>query len=228
MHILVVEDDRALSESLVEILESQNYQVDQAFDGDTAWYQINAETYDLLLLDLNLPGLDGLSLCQRLRSVQKSCPVLMLTARDTSHDKVRGLDVGADAYMVKPFSWDELNAQIRALLRRNQTPHSAILTWGFLSLNPLTYEVRYQQTEIRLTPKEFSILQLLMQQGRRVLSRQFIVENVWDSTQWPSEAGVKSHLKALRAKLTKAGAPQDFIRTVHGVGYQLHPPSSFT
>jgi DNA-binding response OmpR family regulator len=221
MYILVIEDDLALSEALVEILESQSYKVDQAFDGDVAWDLMNTCSYDLLLLDLNLPGLDGISLCHRLRSSQNSCPVLMLTARDTSQDKIRGLDVGADAYMVKPFSWDELNAQIRALLRRNHLSNSAILTWELLSLNPLTYEVRYQQTEVRLTPKEFAILKLLIQQGRRVLSRQFILESVWETSQWPGEEGVKSHLKTLRAKLAKAGAPKDFIQTIHGFGYQL-------
>ncbi|MGA1263081.1 MAG: response regulator transcription factor [Prochlorothrix sp.] len=221
MHILVIEDDRALAESLAELLMSQNYQVDQAHDGETAWQQINARPYDLLLLDLNLPELDGLSLCKRLRLSQYTCPILMLTARDTSQDKVRGLDVGADAYMVKPFSWDELSAQIRALLRRNPGSKAGTLSWGPLSLNPLTYEVRYQNTEIRLTPKEFAILELLMNQGRRVLSRQFILETVWEFNQWPGEEGVKSHLKALRAKLTQAGAPKDFIQTVHGVGYRL-------
>lgn len=224
MRILVIEDDLALSESLVEILESQHYQVDQAYDGETAWQRIHSHDYDLLLLDLNLPGLDGISLCQRLRSSQKSCPVLMLTARDTSQDKVRGLDVGADAYMVKPFSWDELNAQIRALLRRNQRENSENLTWGLLSLNPLTYEVRYRQSDIRLTPKEFAILKLLIQHGRRVLSRQFILETIWECHQWPGEEGVKSHLKVLRAKLVKAGAPKDLIQTVHGIGYRLKQP----
>lgn len=221
MRILLVEDDRQLSASLAEALAAHQYVVDIATDGEAAWQQVNLLQYDLMLLDVTLPKLDGITLCQRLRSHRIQSPVLMLTARDTSRDKILGLDAGADAYMVKPFDLAELIAQIRALLRRGQAGTSPVLTWGGLELNPETYEVAYQNTPLRLTPKEFAILELLMHHGRRVLSRYFILESLWPLSDPPSEATVKAHLKTLRQKLRKAGAPRQFIETVHGLGYRL-------
>ena len=221
MRILLVEDDRHLSASLSEALEALQYTVDVASDGETAWQNINLLSYDLMLMDITLPRIDGLTLCQRLRSHRINSPVLMLTARDTSQDKVAGLEAGADAYMVKPFDLAELIAQIRALLRRGQTSTSPFLTWGALCLNPTTYEATYQETPLRLTPKEFALLDLLIRHGRRVLSRYFILESLWQMTDPPGEDTVKAHLKAVRQKLRKAGAPRNFIETVHGLGYRL-------
>ncbi len=221
MRILLVEDDSHLATSLAEALIAQSYTVDVAHDGETAWQQMALLPYDLMLMDVTLPRLDGLSLCQRMRSHGVDSPVLMLTARDTSTDKVAGLDAGADAYMVKPFDLAELIAQIRALLRRGQTGTSSTLTWGALRLNPTTYEVSYRETSLRLTPKEFAILDLLMRHGRRVLSRHFILESIWQMDDPPGEETVKAHLKVLRQKLRQAGAPRNFIETVHGLGYRL-------
>jgi DNA-binding response OmpR family regulator len=221
MRILLVEDDRPLATSLAEALSAQHYDVDIAQDGELAWAQLEALPYDLTLLDVNLPGLNGLSLCQRMRSRGYQSPVLMLTARDTSLDKVAGLDSGADAYMVKPFDLAELLAQIRALLRRGERGQSPLLRWGDLRLNPATYEASYRDCPLRLTPKEFSILELLMQNGRRVLSRTFFLEAIWALEETPGEETVKAHVKALRQKLQKAGAPRGFIETVHGLGYRL-------
>lgn len=221
MRILLVEDDNHLAASLSEALEAQHYTVDVAHNGAAAWQQIALLSYDLMLMDITLPQMDGLTLCQRLRSQGVSSPVLMLTARDTSSDKVAGLDAGADAYMVKPFDLSELIAQIRALLRRGQMTQPVGLRWGALRLDPSTYEVTYQETSLRLTPKEFAILELLMRHGRRVLSRHFILESIWPLEDPPGDETVKAHLKALRQKLRKAGAPRNFIETVHGLGYRL-------
>ncbi len=221
MRILLVEDDRHLSASLSEALEAMQYTVDVATDGEMAWQQMTMLPYDLMLMDVTLPCIDGLTLCQRLRSHNIDSPVLMLTARDTRHDKIAGLDAGADAYMVKPFDLAELTAQIRALLRRGQTSFSKTLVWGVLQLNPNTYEADYQDQPLRLTPKEFAILDLLMRHGRRVLSRHFILESIWQMDDPPGEETVKAHLKSLRQKLRKAGAPRNFVETVHGLGYRL-------
>lgn len=221
MRILLVEDDHHLAASLSEALEAQRYTVDVAHDGEIAWQQMRMLPYDLTLMDVTLPQLDGLGLCQRMRSHGVCAPVLMLTARDTSADKVAGLDAGADAYMVKPFDLAELIAQIRALLRRGQTAAPAALVWGALRLNPTTYDVSYQDIPIRLTPKEFAILELLMRNGRRVLSRHFILESIWKLDDPPGEETIKAHLKSIRQKLRKAGAARQFIETVHGLGYRL-------
>ena len=220
MRILLVEDDVYLATSLSEALTAQQYVVDLANDGEAAWQHLSLLPYDLTLLDVTLPSLDGLSLCQRMRSHGHQSPVLMLTARDTSADKVAGLDCGADAYMVKPFDLSELLAQIRALLRRGPAL-SPVLRWGELHLTPSTYEVSYQEYPLRLTPKEFAILDLLMRNGRRVMSRSVILESIWSFDESPGEATVKAHIKALRQKLQQAGAPRSFIETVHGLGYRL-------
>jgi DNA-binding response OmpR family regulator len=172
-------------------------------------------------MDLTIPKLDGIQLCQRLRNNGRRIPILMLTARDTSLDKVIGLDAGADAYMVKPFNLQELLAQIRALLRRGQETMTPVLQWGSLQLNPFTYEVTYQRSPIRLTPKEFALLEALLRYGRRVLSRPAMIEQAWPNQDPPEADTVKSYVKNLRAKLRAAGAPKDFIETVHGVGYRL-------
>ncbi|MEM7064688.1 MAG: response regulator transcription factor [Cyanobacteria bacterium P01_B01_bin.77] len=221
MRLLLVEDDTQLADSLTDVLEAQNYVVDTVKDGESGWCQMQLMEYDLTLLDVTLPYLDGIQLCQRMRSRGYGLPVLMLTARDTSQDKVLGLDSGADAYMVKPFDLAELLAQIRALLRRGSAQSPMVLIWGMLSLDPNTYEVSYNKQPLRLTPKEFSILELLMRNGRRVLSRSFILESLWSMKNPPDEETVKAHIKGLRNKLKTAGAPKTLIETVHGVGYRL-------
>jgi DNA-binding response OmpR family regulator len=221
MQILLVEDDAHLSTSLNEALTAQRYVVDLVKDGEAAWDRVNSFTYDLILMDLTIPKLDGIQLCQRLRNHGHRIPVLMLTARDTSLDKVIGLDAGGDAYMVKPFNLQELLAQIRALLRRGQETMTPVLQWGSLQLNPVTYEVTYQRSPIRLTPKEFALLEALLRYGRRVLSRPAMIEQAWPNQETPEADTIKSYIKNLRAKLRAAGAPKDFIETVHGVGYRL-------
>lgn len=221
MRILLVEDDVHLAEALEEVLTDQLYAVDVVTDGEAAWEQVKTIEYDLLLLDVMLPKLDGISLCRRLRSHGYSPPILLITARDTSTDKVQGLDAGADDYIVKPIDLPELLARIRAGLRRGGVSASPVLEWGSLQLDPSTYEVTYMEQPLRLTPKEYSILELFIRNGRRVLSRSAILEHIWSLEEPPEEETVKAHIKSLRQKLKKAGASPDLIETVHSVGYRL-------
>ncbi len=221
MRILLVEDDVPLAEALAEALIDQRYVVDVVNDGEAAWQQVKALAYDLILLDMMLPKLDGVGLCQRLRSHGYGIPILMLTARDTTTDKVAGLDAGADDYVVKPIDLQELFARIRALLRRGNSPSSPILEWGSLHLDPSTYEVTYEEQPLHLTPKEYNLLELLLRNGRRVLSRSVIIEHLWSLEDPPEEDTVKAHIKSLRQKLKAVGAPNDLIETVHSVGYRL-------
>lgn len=221
MRLLLVEDDVPLAEALAEALIDQLYVVDVVNDGEAAWQQVKALAYDLIVLDMMLPKLDGVSLCQRLRSNGHGIPILMLTARDTTTDKVTGLDAGADDYVVKPIELQELFARIRALLRRGSSASPPILKWEQLSLNPSTYEVTYEDQLLHLTPKEFSLLELFLRNGRRVLSRSVIIEHLWSLVDPPEEDTVKAHIKSLRMKLRAVGAPNDLIETVHSVGYRL-------
>jgi DNA-binding response OmpR family regulator len=195
--------------------------VDVVNDGEVAWGWAEALKYDLIVLDVTLPKLDGVSLCRRLRERNCAVPVLMLTARDTIADKITGLDAGADDYVVKPFDLQELMARVRALLRRGSTTPEAGLTWGKLHLNSATYEVSYSGHPLQLTPKEYALLELLVSSGRRVLSRAGMIDRIWSLDHQPTEETVKSHIKSLRQKLKAAGAPEDLIETVHGLGYRL-------
>jgi DNA-binding response OmpR family regulator len=221
MKILLVEDDAYLAEALSEAIADQLYVVEIASDGEAAWEQIRAIEYDLILLDFMLPKLNGIQLCHRLRSHSYSVPILMITARDTSTDKVLGLDAGADDYMVKPIDLQELLARIRALLRRGNASSPPILEWGELHLDPALYEVTYQKQLLRLTPKEYSLLELLLRNGRRILSRSMIIEHLWSLDNPPEEDTVKAHIKSLRQKFRAVGAPDNLIETVHGLGYRL-------
>lgn len=221
MRILLVEDDICLAETLAEALTDQRYVVDIVTDGEAGWNQAKVLDYDLMLLDLMLPELDGVRLCQRLRSHGYKMPVLLLTACDTISDKITGLDAGADDYVVKPVELQELFARIRALLRRGNTCSTPILEWGNLRLNPSTYEVNYEHHSLHLTPKEYGLLEVLLRNGRRVLSRSVIIEHVWSLEAPPEEYTVKVHIRSLRQKLKTVGAPNDLIETVHGMGYRL-------
>lgn len=229
MRILVVEDDIQLADILTEALTNCQYVVDLAKDGETAWNWVEAMKYDLVVLDVTLPKLDGIRFCQRLRhslshaaSYQNATvPVLMLTARDTVSDKIAGLDAGADDYVTKPFNLGELMARVRANLRRGNPAANLTLSWKNLQLNPSTYEATYNQEPLILTPKEYALLELLVTNGRRVLSRSGMIEQVWSLDNSPVEETVTSHIRGLRQKLKALGAPDHFIETVHGIGYRL-------
>ena len=221
MKILLVEDDERIADALAEDLTDQHYVVEIATDGEIAKDLVESFDYDLIVLDLMLPKMDGISLCKKLRSQGHSLPILMLTARDTMDDKVVGLDAGADDYLVKPFELEELSARIRALLRRGSSSLPPVLEWGNLSLNSSTCEVFYQDKPVSLTPKEYRLLELFMRNSRRVFSRAQIIEHLWSFEELPEEATVKAHIRGLRQKLKSVGAPQDLIETVYGLGYRL-------
>lgn len=221
MRILLVEDDIPFADTLAEVLTDERYIVDIARDGEAAWQQVTRVNYDLIVLDIMLPKLDGVSLCKRMRSNGYLQPILLLTALDTSRDKVKGLDAGADDYLVKPIDLLEFFARLRALLRRSQDAAPPILTWGDLRLDPTTYEVTYGDRPLQLTPKEYSLLELFVRNGRRVLSRGEILQYLWSLEEPPSEETVKAHIKSLRRKFREIDAPDDPIETVHGFGYRL-------
>ena len=223
MKILVVEDDQRIAKAIAEALTDQRYVVEIATDGELGLAFAETYSFDLIILDLMLPKIDGFSLCRKLRYLGLTTPILMLTARDTSEDKVLGLDVGADDYVVKPFDLPELLARIRALLRRGTVAHSSVLGWERLTLNPDDCEVIYNGSSLTLTPKEYGLLELFMRHGSQVLSRSTILERVWAYEDMPAEETVKVHLRSLRQKLKAAGAPDRFIENVYGLGYRLNP-----
>lgn len=223
MKILVVEDDKLTAEALVATLADQNYVVEVVASGEAAWELTEAFAYDLVLLDVTLPQQDGISLCQQLRSHGHQMPILLLTARNSSHDKAIGLDAGADDYVVKPFDPEELTARIRALLRRNRGIAQSVLEWGDLQLDPRSCEVTYREKLVTLTAKEYALLELFLRNSRRVFSCGAILENLWSFEEIPSDEAVRTHIKGLRQKLKAKGAPPDLIETVYGIGYRLKP-----
>jgi diguanylate cyclase (GGDEF)-like protein len=220
MRILFVEDDEALASVVSEALRQQNYVVDYTADGEDGWNYAGVFTYDLMLLDVSLPKLDGISLCRRLREAGHNNPIVLLTASDNSADKVRGLDAGADDYVVKPCTLEELLARIRALRRRQTAPGAPVLEWGGLRLNPSFCEVTYEGRDIHLTPKEYSLLELFLHHPRHVFSRSAILEHLWSFNDPPGEETVRAHIKGLRRKL-KEGGVREAIETVYGIGYRL-------
>ncbi|GAB4241730.1 MAG: hypothetical protein Kow00121_67830 [Elainellaceae cyanobacterium] len=223
MKILVVEDDPLTAEALAVTLSNQNYAIEVASDGEAGWELAEAFAYDLVLLDVVLPKLDGVRLCQRLRSHGYQMPILLLTAQNSSHDKAIGLDAGADDYVVKPFDPEELTARIRALLRRNQATVQLVLEWGDLRLDPSSCQVKYATKTLSLTAKEYALLELFLRNKRRVFSCGAILENLWSFEEVPSDEAVRTHMKGLRQKLKAVGAPSDLIETVYGLGYRLKP-----
>ena len=226
MRILLVEDDELITEALVKVLTGQHYTVDVATDGQEGWDLVETFTYDLLLLDVVLPKLSGIKLCQQLRSQGNRIPILLLTALDNSTDKVIGLDAGADDYVVKPFNLQELLARIRALLRRGNSTLLPVLEWRDLRLDPSTCEVTYRDQLLHLTPKEYALLELFLRHSRRVFSQGAILEHLWSHEELPEEDTVRAHIKGLRQKIKAVGAPADFIEIVYGLGYRLRLPSS--
>jgi len=173
------------------------------------------------MLDVMLPKLDGINFCQQLRRKSYSMPILMLTARDTSTNKVMGLDAGADDYVVKPFDLQELMARIRALLRRGSSTLALLLEWESLRLNSNTCEVTYKGQLLHLTPKEYRLLELFLRNTHQAFNRSEILKHLWSFEEPPGEETVKVHIRSLRQKLKLAGAATDFIETIYGLGYRL-------
>lgn len=224
MKILLIEDDEALSEVLAKGLTAKHYVVDRVKDGENGWNYSSTFNYDLIILDVMLPRLDGISLCQRLRDQGHSKPIILLTSQDQTTTKIQGLDAGADDYIVKPFDIDELYARMRALLRRGPTLPAAVLTCGHLSLNTNTCEVFYRDRFLSLTTKEYELVDLFLRNQQYVFSSDEILDQLWSSDEFPAEATVRSHIRRLRHKLSQAGAPPDLISTLHGRGYYIKSP----
>lgn len=221
MKILLIEDDQVLVELLTKALSQQSYAIDVATDGEQGWIYASTYTYDLIILDWSLPKLDGIQLCQRLRAHDDETPIILLTSRSGSQNKIVGLNAGADDYICKPFDVEELEARIRALLRRLHCNFLPILCWGDLTLNPCTSEITYQRRSLSLTAKEYRLLELFMRHTQEVFSVEDIIERLWSSSEYPAEATVRSHLRRLRHKLKTVNFPDDLITTVRGQGYCL-------
>ena len=221
MRILLIDDDEQLMEIVAHKLIEQHYAVDIANTGEMGWEFILLFNYDLVVLDWMLPDLDGVTLCQQIRTKGYQMPIMLLTARDRYTDKVMGLDAGADDYVVKPFNFEELTARIRALLRREINVSSPILNWHDLSLDPKTHEVKYQNQLLPLTPKEYGLIELFMRHPQQVFSPGAIIDNLWAGEDPPGEEAVRTHIKGLRQKLKEVGMAKDTIKTVYGVGYRL-------
>ncbi len=214
MRVLLVEDDTLLGEGLYTGLKQDGYAVDWMQDGQMAEMALNVEHFDILILDLGLPKQDGLQLLQKLRSKDNPIPVLILTARDSLDDRIKGLDVGADDYMVKPFDLEELNARMRALLRRSAGRSAPKLEHNNLILDPAAHEVIFNGTTLDLPPKEYAVLQVLLENIGRVISKTKLQETLYSWDQDVASNALEVHIHHLRKKLGS-----DFIRTIRGVGY---------
>lgn len=220
MRILIIEDEKQLINVISRRLKEEGYAVDKAMDGKTGLNFAEAVNYDCIILDIMLPGIDGFYILKRLRARKISTPVLILTAKDTVTDKVTGLDSGADDYISKPFSFDELLARIRALLRRKEDKKENILTIGDLTLDPISREVHRGEDLIQLTSKEYSILDYLLRNSGKVLTKSQIAEHVWNYDFEYNSNIVEVYIRYLRKKLDD-DYKNKLIHTVRGAGYVL-------
>lgn len=220
MRVLVVEDEVDLADAVARGLRNEGYAVDVAYEGLEALEKAAVNDYDLVCLDLNLPGADGLDVCRRLKATEDGPRVLMLTARDSLEDRVTGLDHGADDYLVKPFEFPELTARVRALLRRDGGRSGAVLEVGDLVLDTARHEARRDGELLNLTPKEFALLRYFMSHPGEVLSAEDLLEHVWDENADPFTNTVRVTVMTLRRKLDAPGDKQP-IETVIGTGYRL-------
>ena len=223
MRILVVEDERKLAAVLQRGLREHGYAVDVAHDGEEGLALAEIEPYDLLVLDVLLPKIDGIALCEHLRARQNNVPILMLTARDSLDDRVRGLDSGADDYLTKPFAFRELLARVRALLRRDRPSKHPVIRIGDLEIDTITRSVRRGGRPIALTSKEYAILEYFARNPNRVLTRTQIAEHVWSYDFVAMSNVVDVYVGYLRRKLGDDHEPR-LLHTVRGTGYQLRTP----
>ncbi len=221
MRILVVEDDVRIRTPVKQDLEQQQYIVDEASDGQEAWELCSGEHYDLVLLDVMLPKLDGIQLCQKLRASGYTGAILMLTARGDKLDKISGLDSGADDYVVKPFDIDELGARVRALLRRNAKEAASNLEWDKLSVDMRSCTVMYDGTLVKATPTEYRLLLTFLRHPGRIFNARELIERLWHFEEAPTESVIKAHIKGLRKNLVQAGCTREVVETVFGFGYRL-------
>jgi len=224
MKILVVEDEERVAQFIQKGLKEEGHAVDVSYDGEDGGFLAEVNDYDLILLDVMLPKKNGISVCREIRAHGVVTPVLMLTARDSVEDRVRGLDAGADDYLVKPFAFEELLARVRALLRRRADSKTPTLQLADLELDPITRLVTRAGKPIRLTTKEYSLLEYLLRNANKVLSRTLIGEHVWDMNFDPESNVIDVYISHLRNKIDK-GYDVDLLHTMRGQGYLLSADS---
>jgi DNA-binding response OmpR family regulator len=222
MRILIIEDEHKIARAVKEGLDDESYVADIAFDGREGYHAALYEDYDLIILDRMLPGgMDGIDICKKLRAEGKHTPVLMLTAKDQIRDRVTGLNAGADDYLIKPFSFEELLARVKALLRR---PHETIgetLVVGPLSLNPVSHEVQRSGQDIKLSSKEYALLEYLMRNKDKVLSKNNIMTHVWDFDADILPNTIEVFMAYLRNKIDKPFDEPPLLQTIRGFGYKI-------
>ena len=229
MKVLLVEDDQAVADLIEATLKANRCAMDRATDGEMGLEMLAQWEYDVILLDVMLPRLDGFSLCRQLRQQGCTTPILMLTAQTDTDAVVTGLNAGADDYVTKPFDPVQLLARLRALQRRStQEVTDPSLNWGALTVDPVLLRVTYHDTEIALGPKEYALLDLFLRNPQRIFSRGAILDQLWNAAEAPTEATVTNLIKDLRRRLRLAGLPIDPIKTLHGRGYRLKPPPAQT
>ncbi len=220
MRILIIEDEIKLANAVKRALELQKYAVDAIYDGEKGYDLASTENYDLIILDVMLPHMNGLEICTQLRKHTIDTPILMLTARGQVSDKTITLDAGADDYMVKPFAFEELFSRIRALLRRSNKNNGPALLVKELSLDPSSFKVKRGEQQLTLSSKEFSILEFLMRNKNKVVSKEQIVNHVWNYDADILPSTVEVHIKNLRGKVDKP-FKEHLIQTVRGFGYEI-------
>ncbi len=222
MRILVVEDEHRIGTSIKKGLEMEKYAVDLAFDGRDGFDLASTEEYDCMILDLMLPGMDGITICKKLRDLEIHTPILILTAKSQTEDKINGLDSGADDYLTKPFSFEELLARIRALVRRPSSGHNPILKVGDLEMDTISFSVKRGNTPINLSSKEYSLLEYLMRQSGKIISKDQITGHVWDYDDDILPNTIEVYIRKLRQKIE---APfkdkKPLLITVRGFGYKI-------
>jgi len=224
VRILVVEDEKRMGELLRRGLSEEGHQVTLASDGAVGLEIARSSSFDVIVLDMMLPSLDGISIARRLRAARNQTPILMLTAKDAVSDTVRGLDAGADDYLTKPFSFEVLLARLRAVSRRGVIPRPVCLEVADLKLDPATREVTREGRRLNLTPREYNLLELLMRHHRRVVSRETILESVWGYDSDVNENTLEAFVRLLRLKVDTR--EPKLIHTVRGVGYMVREPAA--
>jgi DNA-binding response OmpR family regulator len=220
MRILVVEDEKELADAIARGLNKQGYASDTAYDGEEALYKAELNSYDLIILDIMLPKVDGMEVCKKLRAADSPVGILMLTARSGVEDRTRGLETGADDYLVKPFHFPELLARVRAILRRKGGQRNVILRNGDFVIDPNTIKGYNKDKETIFTVKEFAILEYLMQNSGRIVSQEELLEHIWDEESNMFTQAIKVHVSNIRKKMSDIGAG-DLIKTVKGRGYMI-------
>ncbi len=219
MQILIIEDENKIANFLRRGLLEESYAVDIASDGEDALYKFDINEYDLIVLDLMIPKVDGIQVCRTIRQKNPHIPILMLTAKDAVEDKVAGLDAGADDYVTKPFSFTELSARIRALLRRGNKSDPVLLAIDDLTLNPATHIAIRGTTSITLTSREYALLEYFMRNQNVVLTKSQLLEHVWDYNYDGLSNIVETYVKYLRQKISVSSKSKDLIHTLRGSGY---------